>query len=74
VARGVFGMPVVVSVGRRSERGLSGRYVHLWRRFLIDASSGMVRPRCPLANLGCLWAGGALACAILELESISWSS
>jgi hypothetical protein len=74
VARGVFGLPVVVGVGRCSERGLPGRYVHLRRHFLIDVSSDMVRLRRPLANLGRLWAGGALACAILELESVSWSS
>jgi hypothetical protein len=73
VARGVFGLPVVVGVGRCSERGLPGRYVHLRRHFLIDVSSSMVRPRRPLANLGRLWVGG-LACAILELESVSWSS
>jgi hypothetical protein len=72
VVRGVFSTPDIVGVGRCSERGLSGRYVHLRRHFLVDASSGMVRPRRPLANLGRLWAGGVLACAILELESVSW--
>jgi hypothetical protein len=44
----------------------------VYRHFLVNASSGMVRPRRLLANLGRLWAGGALACAILELESVSW--
>jgi hypothetical protein len=74
VVRGVFGMLVVVSVGRCSERGLPGRYVHLRWQFLIDVSSDMARPRHPLANLGRLWAGDTLTCAILELESVSWSS
>jgi hypothetical protein len=74
VFRGVFGTAVVVGVGRCSERGLPGRYVHPWRHFLVGVSSGMVRPRRPLANLGRLWAGGALACAILELKSVLWSS
>jgi hypothetical protein len=73
VVRGVFGMLVVVSVGRCSERGLPGRYVHLRWHFLIDVSSE-ARPCHPLANLGRLWAGDALTCAILELESVSWSS
>jgi hypothetical protein len=67
-------LPVVVGVDRCTECGLLGLYVHLWRHFLIDVSSGMVRPRHPLAILGSLWAGGVLACAILELESVSWSS
>jgi hypothetical protein len=74
VVRGVFGSAAVVGVGRWSEHGLSGRYVHLRRHFLVGVSSGMVRPCRPLAYLGRLWAGGALACAILELESVSWSS
>jgi hypothetical protein len=70
VVRGVFGSAVVVDVGRCSERGLPGRYVHLRRHFLVGVSFGMVRPRRPLANLRRLWAGGALACAILELKSV----
>jgi hypothetical protein len=74
VVHGVFGSAVVVGVGRCSERGLPGLYVHLRRHFLVGVSSGMVWPRRSLANLGRLWAGGALACAILELESVSWSS
>jgi hypothetical protein len=67
-------LAVVVGVGRCSERGLLERYVHLRRHFLVGVSFGMVRPRRPLANLGRLWAGGALACAILELEPVLWSS
>jgi hypothetical protein len=72
VVRGVFGTPDIVGVSRCLERGLPGRYVHLRRHFLVGASSGMVRPRRLLANLGRLWVGGALASAILELESVSW--
>jgi hypothetical protein len=74
VVHEVFGTAVVVGVSRCSERGLSGRYVHLWRYSLAGVSSVMVRPYRPLANLGRLWAGGALACVILELELVSWSS
>jgi hypothetical protein len=70
VVCGVFGSAVVVSVGRSSECGLRGCYVHLRRHFLVDVLSDMVRPRRPLANLGRLWASGALACAILELELV----
>jgi hypothetical protein len=70
VVRGVFGSAVVVGVGRCSECGLLGRYVHLRRHFLVGVSFGMVQSRRQLANLGRLWAGDALACAILELESV----
>jgi hypothetical protein len=52
VVRGVFGSAVVVGVGRCSERGLPGRYVHLRRHFLVGISSGMVRPAVRLPILG----------------------
>jgi hypothetical protein len=50
VVRGVLGARVGVDGGRRSERGLSGRYVHRRRRSMVDDFSSRVRPRRSLAD------------------------
>jgi hypothetical protein len=50
VVRGVLGARVGVDGGRRSERGLLGRHVHLCRRYMVDDFSRRVQPCRSLAD------------------------